>query len=224
MFEARRLVPVMAVIGLAAGLAACSEVGSPGAILPTHTQSIPTISAAPLPAGVDPTMALQQRPMRPPALSPNQACADSSAGDLGAVAPNYGQGVGPAYMAGQDSWYSAGQVAILMVDSKYSGPLLVRPFQLGGTGKSTLTLAELPPIANDSTAYKEKQHGVTVVPAVHTLGGGLYLPGVTPNSFWRAWFGLLSSDGPGCFGLQVDGDVFTEFIVFSVNPGTPPPG
>jgi hypothetical protein len=35
---------------------------------------------------------------------------------------------------------------------------------------------------------------------------------------------LLSTDSPGCFGLQVDGDVFTEFIFFVVNAGTSPGG
>ena len=139
--------------------------------------------------------------------------------DLGPLAPNYGAGVGPTYLSGQDSWYSAGQVAILMVDSHYSGPLLVRPFQLGGDGKSTVTLADLP-----STDVIKQEPRVAVVPALHTTGGGLYLGAVTPTSFWREWNGLLSTDSPGCFGLQVDGDVFTEFILFVVNPGNPPGG
>ena len=65
---------------------------------------------------------------------------------------------------------------------------------------------------------------MAMVSALHTTGGGLYLGAVAPTSFWRAWFGRLATDNPGCFGLQVDGDVFTEFIVFAVNPGTPPPG
>jgi len=127
-------------------------------------------------------------------------------------------------MSGQDSWYSGGQVAILMVDSKYSGPLLVRTFQLGGDGKSTVTLADFPPSDNANASDKERQHGVAVVPALHTTGGGLYVGAVAPTSFWRAWIGRLATDSPGCFGFQVDGDVFTEFIVFEVNPGNPPPG
>jgi hypothetical protein len=139
--------------------------------------------------------------------------------DLGSLAPNYGAGVGPAYLSGQYSWYSAGQVAILMVDSKYSGPLLVRAFQLGGDGKSTVNLADLP-----STGVIKQEPRVAVVPALHMTGGGLYLGAVAPTSFWRAWNGLLSTDSPGCFGLQVDGDVFTEFILFVVNPGTSPGG
>jgi len=111
-----------------------------------------------------------------------------------------------------------------MVDSRYSGPLLVRPFQLGGSGKSTVTLADLPALENANATDKEGQHGVAVVPAVHTSGGGLYLGAVAPMSLSRAWIGWLATDSPGCFGLQIDGDLFTEFIVFAVNPGTPPPG
>jgi hypothetical protein len=38
------------------------------------------------------------------------------------------------------------------------------------------------------------------------------------------WIGSLATDSAGCFGFQVEGDVFTEFIVFEVNPGNPPPG
>ena len=224
MSVARSVTHFVALVSLAAGLAACGVVGYPGAVPPAHTQSFPTEPASPLPAGVDAMTGLQQRPMRPPTLAPNETCSASSTADLGAVAPNYGAGMGPAYMSGQDSWYSGGQVTDLMVDSQYSGPLLVRAFQLGGDGKATVTLADLPSPDNANIADKERQHGVAVVPALHTTGGGLYLGAVVPTSFWRAWFGRLSTDSPGCFGLQVDGDVFTEFIVFAVNPGTPPPG
>jgi hypothetical protein len=225
MSAARGLAQFVALISLAAGLAGCGKVvGYQGAIPPAHTTPFPTEAASPLPAGADAMTALQQRPMRPPTLAPNETCsASSSSADLGAVAPNYGAGVGPVYMSGQDSWYSGGQVIILMVNPHYSGPLLVRAFQLGGSGKATVTLADLA-LPDNGTAYKEGQHGVAVVQALHTNGGGLYLGSATPSSFWRAWFGYLTTDGPGCFGLQVDGDVFTEFIVFVVNPGKAPPG
>jgi predicted small lipoprotein YifL len=224
MSVARTVTYFVALVSLAAALAGCGQVGYPGAVPPAHTQTYRTETASPLPAGVDAMTGLQQRPMRPPTLAANETCSASSQADLGAVAPNYGAGVGPAYMSGQDSWYSGGQVAILMVDSQYSGPLLVRAFQLGGDGKSTVTLADLPAPDNANVADKERQHGVAMVSALHTTGGGLYLGAVAPTSFWRAWFGRLATDSPGCFGLQVDGDVFTEFIVFAVNPGTPPPG
>src|SRR5216684_2905310 len=113
MSAARSATHFVALVSLAAGLAGCGEVGYRG-----------TEPASPLPAGVDAMTGLQQRPMRPPTLAPFETCSASSPADLGAVAPNYGAGVGPAYMSGQDSWYSGGQVTILMVDSQYSGPLL----------------------------------------------------------------------------------------------------
>ena len=224
MSAARSVTHFVALVSLAVGLTGCAVFGYGGAAAPTHTQSFPNESASPVPPGVDPMAALQLRPLRPPALASNETCTASSSGDLGAVAPNYGAGVGPAYLSGQTSWYSGGQAAFLMVDSQYSGPLLVRTFELGGDGKSTVALAGSPPTDNANGADKERQHGVNVVPAVHTAGGGLYLGPVAPTSFWRAWLGRLSTDRPGCFGLQVDGDVFTEFIVFEVNPGNPPPG
>ena len=228
----------MALVSLIAGVAGCGEVvGQPGAVRPAHTQSFPTEPASPLPAGADPMTALQQRPMRPPTVAPHasqppgsapagcastapcETCTASSIVDLGSLTPNYGAGVGPAYMSGQDSWYSGGQVIVLMVDSRYSGPLLVRSFQVGGDGKSTVTLADLP-----SSDVIKQEPRVAVVPALHTTGGGLYLGAVAPTSFWREWSGLLSTDSPGCFGLQVDGDLFTEFILFVVNPGVSPGG
>jgi len=238
MSAARIVTHFVALVSLTAGVAGCGEVvGRPGPVLPAHTRSFPAEPASPLPAGVDAMTGLQQRPMRPPTVAPNapqppqsappgcastapcEICTSSSIVDLGSLAPNYGAGAGPAYLSGQDSWYSAGQVAIMMVDSKYSGPLLVRPFQLGGDGKSTVTLADLP-----STDVVKQEPHVTAVAALHTTGGGVYLEPVAHTSSWRAWYGLLSTDSPGCFGLQVDGDVFTEFILFVVNPGVSPGG
>jgi hypothetical protein len=39
---------------------------------------------------------------------------------------------------------------------------------------------------------------------------------------WRQSDAVVSGP-PGCYGLQVDGDNFSEIIVFSVSGGTPPP-
>ena len=120
MFAARSVTHLVALVSLTAGVAGCGEVvGYPGAVVPAHTQAFPNQPASPLPAGVDAMTGLQQRPMRPPTLAPNETCSASSTADLGAAAPNYGAGVGPVYMSGQDSWYSGGQAALLMVDSQY---------------------------------------------------------------------------------------------------------
>ena len=112
----RSVTHFVALVSLAAGMAGCGEVVGqyPAAVRPAHTQSFPTEPASPLPAGVDAMTGLQQRPMRPPTLAPNgpptmapsETCTASSMADLGSLAPNYGAGVGPAYLSGQDSWYS----------------------------------------------------------------------------------------------------------------------
>jgi hypothetical protein len=135
-----------------------------------------------------------------------------------------GFGSGPVYLSGQDSWYSEGQVAILSIDSKYTGPLSVRGSELGGDGRLRITLADLPPADRASIAAKESQHSVAVVSAVDTPQGGLELQADSGSPSSRAWFGWLSTDGPGCFGLQVDGSTFTERIVFAVHAGPKPPG
>jgi len=154
--------------------------------------------------------------------------ASSLVGSRATTAPDYGVGVGPGpvYLAGQSSWYAGGQAAILMVDPKYSGPLVVRASQLGGDGKSQITLAAdgLDPTAFAGLVDKERQHGVMVVSAVQTTEGGLELQAAPSSPLWRAWFGRLSTSGAGCFALQVDGTGFTEVIVLAVHAGPAPPG
>lgn len=220
MARARWLVVCVGVVGLAG----CGQtIGYPGALPPAHTAAYRSEPASALAAGADPMSALLQRPIRPPAPQSDGSCVPSSDGDLGSVAPNYGAGVGPAYLSGQDAWYAGGQVAVLMVKPGYSGPLLVRPFVMGGAGNGVLTLTDFSGL-NPETDLKEKEHGVLVAPVVAAPGGGMFLPAVPVTSYWRAAFSRLSSNVAGCYGLQVDGDSFTEFIVVQVNPGNPPPG
>jgi hypothetical protein len=135
-----------------------------------------------------------------------------------------GFGAGPVYLSGQSGWYSGGQTAVLMVDSAYTGPLLVRAFQLDGAGTAQITLADLPPTDLVSIAAKESRDSVTVVSAVHRPEGGLELAADPGSPSWRAWFGRLSTSGPGCFALQLDGAAFSEVIVVDVHGGPPPPG
>jgi len=113
-----------------------------------------------------------------------------------------------------------------MVDPKYSGPLLVRASQLGGDGKSQITLGadNLDPTARAGLVVKERQHGTMVVSAVQTTDGGLELQAAPSSPLWRAWFGRLSTTGPGCFAIHADGTAFTEVIVFAVQAGPAPPG
>jgi hypothetical protein len=175
-------------------------------------------------SGGDPMAALSQRPLNLPVITSSAGCPASPMDNLGNTAPNYGFGAGPVYLAGQSGWYAGGQVAVLMVDPKYAGPLLVRGASLDGAGNLQITLADLPRTDLANIAAKESQHGVAVVSAVHTPGGGLLLQADAGSPLWRAWFGRLSTSGPGCFALQLDGAAFSEVIVVFVHGGPPPPG
>lgn len=162
---------------------------------------------------------------------PNLPAADAAAGcpaapvaSFASAAPDYGFGSGPVYLSGQLSWYSGGQEATIMVDPKYAGPLTVRAAQLGGSGTAQITLADEPSTNLANISAKESQHSVTVVPAVRTPDGGLQLPADPGSHSWRAWFGRLSTSGPGCFALHADGASFSEVIVFNVHAGPAPPG
>jgi hypothetical protein len=172
----------------------------------------------------DPMAVLGERPLNLPVLNSTTSCPASPMVNSGSTAPNYGFGAGPVYLSGQSGWYSDGQTAVLMVDSTYAGPLLVRTAQLGGSGTSQITLADLPPADLGNIAAKESQHSVAVVSAVHTPEGWLELQADLGSSSWRAWFGRLSTSGPGCFALQLDGAAFSEVIVVYVHGGPPPPG
>src|ERR1700693_717201 len=123
MSVARSVTHFVALVSLAAGLAGCGDVvGYPAALRPAHTQSFPTEPASPLPAGVDAMTGLQQRPVRPPTVAPSasqpprsappgcastapcETCTASSMTDLGSLAPDYGAGVGAAYLSGRGRW------------------------------------------------------------------------------------------------------------------------
>jgi hypothetical protein len=160
-------------------------------------------------------------------------CSPSSSGQSGGLASNAncpgstetdkGFGAGPTYLSRQSSWYAGGQTAVVRVDSKYSGPLQVRASQFGGDGSSQITLVNVDPTTFANAAAKEGSHGVMLVSAVPTTNG-LELQAVPSSSHWRAWLGQLSTGGPGCFELRVDGTGFAEVIVFAVQAGPAPPG
>ena len=158
------------------------------------------------------------------------SCPVSTAASFGggstSVSPNYGFGSGPVYLSGQSDWDSGGQTAIILVDSRYQGPISVRASQFGGDGASTITLADLnlDETAAAGLASKEQSHGVQVVSATHRAAGGLTLAAGGPPSSWRAWFGTLSTSGHGCFAIQADGDNFSEVIIVWVQAGAAPPG
>ncbi len=125
----------------------------------------------------NPVSALNQRPLQLPVLASNAPCPASSMVNLAQpIALNYGFGSGPAYLSGQTDWYSDGQVAILLVDPIYQGPVLMGASQLGGGGMSAITIVEenLSPDAAGTVKAKEQQHSVQSFRQMRPSGAGWY--------------------------------------------------
>ena len=137
-------------------------------------------------------------PLKLPVLQPGSPCPVSAQQDFasppGNKLPGYGFGPGPVFLSGQIQWFS-GVYADILVSPAYAGKVVVRGHQLDGT---------------NGIPFRGQQ------------GDGNIL--ISPGSpgHWRQRDAVVSS-APGCYGLQVDGDNFSEIIVFSVTGGTPPP-
>jgi hypothetical protein len=166
----------------------------------------PTATPTATPAQVSFT-SLLDRPLSLPRVGANEACPVSPQVRIAPVTdggkwPNYGFGDGPVYLSGQISWYSAGsQALLLLTDPRYSGPVLVRGGRLDGEGSLGLT-----------------------GPGTTLAQGAIGIPETSRPPLWGTWLGTVTPAKPGCYGLQLDGDGFTEIVVFSVIQGPPPGG
>jgi hypothetical protein len=98
------------------------------------------------------------------------------------------------FLSGQTQWFS-GVYALILVSPAYSGKVLVRGRQLDGS---------------NGIPFRGQQGEGNI-----TIAAG------SPGQ-WRQSDAVVSG-APGCYGLQVEGDSFSEIIVFSVTGGTPPP-
>jgi hypothetical protein len=175
-------------------------------VAPTALPAAPTPSPSPSPPVVD-WSTLTSKPLQLDQLAAGAPCPVSSSKDIPVKGrsskwPNYGFGNGPAYLSGQFNWYSnGGQGALILVDPQYTGPLLVRSKRLDGAGSLTFG-----------------GEGLT------TVGDGVYgLPQTGSSPYWGTWFGFLTTDAPGCYGIQFDGTNFSGVVVISVKKGPPPP-
>jgi hypothetical protein len=173
--------------------------GLPPATTPTPSPPPPTIDWSTLTA----------RPVNLQPLPAGASCPISPQVDIAVKGqsgkwPNYGFGQGPAYVSGQFMWYSAGPQAILvLVDPKYTGPVLVRSRRLDGTG---------------SLAFSGQ--GSTSLPDAGAVG----LAQTSSPPYWGTWIGSVTPSAPGCYGIQLDGTSFSSVAVISVSKGPPPPG
>lgn len=192
--------------------AACGAVSSQSSATPSPGGSGPSETTAP---------ALRERPVQIQTLPRGAPCpatpltSQQVTGSHGLTKlGSYGFGEGPVYLSGQLRWYSGRQAINIMISPTYSGPLLVRSRQLDGAFHLTLVHEDLPPQAVSNLPE--------LVQARET-SDGIEMDTLPPPRSWHVWPGFLTTDGPGCFGLQVDGNGFSEVIVIQVEPG-PGPG
>jgi hypothetical protein len=206
------------IVSLAGAWAAALAVLACGAV----ARPAPTPAAA-----VSPRDGLHARPLQLPPVPAGSPCPASPQVGVPAppstvtgksAVPGYAFGKGPAYLSGQISWYAGapGQVAMIVFDATYTGPVLVRVRRLDGDGRATLTNL---PVAGIVPMAGQLADGTVTADGVE-----LTVPQPSTPGLWGAWSGRLTADPPGCYALQIDGSSFTSVIVFGVRPGPLPPG
>jgi len=173
--------------------------GLPPATSPTPSPPPPTIDWTSLTA----------KPLNLQSLPAGAPCPVSTQVDLTVKAqsgkwPNYGFGQAPGYISGQVIWYSAGpQGVVILIDPKYTGPVLVRTRRLDGEGLIAWS-------GQGSTSLSSD--------------GAMGLPQTSSPPYWGTWAGSMTPSAPGCYGIQLDGTSFSSIAVISVSKGPPPPG
>lgn len=173
----------------------------------------PTAGATPT---ADPWLALRQRPLAVPTLAPGSPC-PRAAGTRVSRAFSLAVGDGPAYATafgpdGATGYLQNGDdfpgyvYQRVLADPNYQGPLLVRGRQLDGPG----TLA----FASNSTLRQP-------LPELTLGAAGGQARTTSDASGWRDWQVYTIAPAPGCYAYQIDGEGFSETIVFQIVPGHP---
>lgn len=184
------------------------------------TDTTPTLTQTP-PFDAQAVLASLRRPLSLPTLAPGQRCPVSQTrqfpGGGGFSGPFTAAGPGPMYLAGgspvefeyppgPDSSYHGsrwgGQKVIWVIDSEYQGPVLLRGAQLDG------------PRGLQFDKY---------IGAFGYLGGSgsgpyrelAYLdPSGPDTASLRTFPSAVRLRGSGCYAVQVDGEDFSEILVF----------
>ncbi len=181
---------------------------------------------------------LRERPQNLPAIGAGGACPGTSSHDLHPVinavkgGPGFGFGPGPAYISGIDEFYPSGfDNVVWLVDSSYSGPVLVRGRQVNGAGD--IGFAE--PIAFPGQGFSSAGspppgQPLARVPIEATstpFYQELDLPAAQAGDaqhFWRMFFSRTHIESAGCYAFQLDGLSFSVVIVFQVPDAARPAG
>jgi hypothetical protein len=188
------------------------SLGTAGPCVPgtfTGVAAPPVTAPSPSPTPVVDWSPLLARPLQMPGIAPGATCPASPQKQLdvhaanGKNGPDYGYGPGPAYVSGQDTWYSAGSQGIaVLVEPQSRGPVLMRIRRIDG-GSGSVSSFQL---------------------GVDLGAGAIGIPGGAPPPYWEVAGGGITFSAPGCYGIQFDGAGYTDVAVIRVVKGPPPPG
>lgn len=199
-------------------LSACSgtnmSVPSPS---PTHAvpSATPIVTTTPPimvsePASDGPAWDDLRRPLVLPSIPPGGDCPVRG---IAQHTPQYGKGAGEGpffvtmaydgsnatmtYTLG-DAWVGdwGGQKTLWYADPAYQGRALIRGRRIDGPGEVRFDYVQGASLAAELRVDTREAR--------------------QPNGQWPSWIGAtrLRLDSPGCYAFQVDGDTFTEVIVF----------
>ena len=168
---------------------------------------------------------LSQRPLHLPVLAPGSLCPVTRGRQID---PTYGPaaGTGPVYAVGIgidgsipyiDAAHWGGGIGadwggqkVLWAIKGYRGPILVRGRQLDGS-HSMMFNGGL-----DQRTYPGDLTTAPLLTELRLVGDEGFEPFDSP---WTNWSSFVRMQTPGCFGMQIDGQTFTETVVFQAVSG-----
>lgn len=198
-------------------LTACSA-AAPAQVLgnPAQSQLSPTVTVST--QQPDTLESLRRRTLQLPTLAPGQPCPRAQGRIVSPeIAPAIGHG--PIYAAGlgeagildfgypppkESGFYGSewsGQKVLWAQAPSYRGPVLIRGRQLDGPNELRFSEGKQPPLELWLRAYDATGN--------EQLTGWRYMPSYTRL---RA---------PGCYAYQVDGQGFSDIIIFEARPSAP---
>lgn len=217
------LAPLASLPSIRAAFAGLFPTPTPPTVVENASLSIVSVSTA---ATTDIAPAewarLRARPLRLLSLAPGATC---PAAQGRVVQPGFGPAIGddPAYIVGMGTdgvlhatrpaqqgpgsatW--GGQFTMFVIAPRYQGPVLARGHQLDGS-HALLFNGGLDQLNGFD------QSTPTLLSQLRLAGDPAY------GAPWPNFPALLRMQAPGCYGIQLDGDTFSEVTVFRVVFGT----
>ncbi|HEV2659689.1 MAG TPA: hypothetical protein VGU68_03770 [Ktedonobacteraceae bacterium] len=183
----------------------------------TNTASVATSAATSAPAS---TSDLANKPLHLPSVAAGAACPVSQIRSGVVPGRQYALGNGPVYLVvtnptptiqytvapfiGDTSSELGGSRSIWAINPNYQGTVLIRGQQLGGNN----------PLRFNGGLDQVNSNSQGTEPILNDLR----LNGQQgQNSSWSSFVTFTRMQAPGCYGVQVDGQNFSEVIVFQAS-------